>query len=142
MNTRPPPVTKGPPFPVVDPRRSGSRTPFSSGWLRIVALPSPSGTCQPIVPLFRSIAVSVVYGGLVTGIGPSRLAWSGGAVSFEYSTSRNGFDPSFLPTRFTYGVVSARTMRKPVSASHAAPPQFAPPPLDGRCSVPRNPFGV
>src|SRR5215216_7090752 len=142
MNTRPPRVTSAPPRLFGDPRRSGSAIPFRRGWFRTEGSPSPSGTFHAISPLLRSSAVRTAYGGDVSGR-PSTFASSPPRANLlEYGPSTSASDPSFLPIRFTPIPRVARTKRYPVSGSNAAPPQFAPPPCPGRCSVPATEGGV
>src|SRR5262245_63648950 len=59
-------VTSVPMRPPPRPVR-GICTPFSAGEFLTTSGVSPCGTCQAIVPLFRSIAVMRPYGGLMSG---------------------------------------------------------------------------
>src|SRR5262249_35354122 len=143
INTSPLLVTIAPPRLVGEPRRSGSLTPFRSGWLRIVELPSPNGTFQAISPLFRSIAVNTAHGGDTNGKPPDKLALSPPrAKTFEYSTATRGSEPLFFPMRFNPTPLAPLTNKYPLYGSNAAPPQLAPPPCEGRCKVPASDGGV
>src|SRR4029077_1503760 len=138
MNTSPLLVTIAPPWLLGDPRRSGNVTPLSNGLLRSDGLPSPSGIFHAISPFVRSSAVSTAYGGELSGM-PRRLISSAPrANTLEYSGSTSESVPSFLATRLRPIECAARTNRNPVSGSNAAPPQLAPPPCDGLCSVPSS----
>src|SRR3954454_11256504 len=142
MNSRPLAVTIAPPLLSGLPRRSGSLTPESSGFLLTAPLPSPAGTCHAIVPVFRFTALNVAYGGFTIGTPPSLLGGAGAPNMFEYGTSTSGSEPSLAATRTTAVAFEARTNSRPDARSNAAPPQFDPPPLPGRMIVPRRDGGV
>src|SRR6188768_1196995 len=142
MNTRPLAVTIAPPLLSGLPRRSGSITPDSNGLFLTAPEPSPAGTCHAIVPVFRFTALNVAYGGFTIGRPPSLLGGAGATNMFEYGTSTSGSEPSLAATRTTAVAFDARTNNRPEAASNAAPPQFDPPPVPGRMSVPRRDGGV
>src|SRR5438132_5454725 len=113
------------------------------------SLPFPKGTRQLNSPRFRSIAVSVAYGGFWSGRPSMNVAlteklWPPPTYSAS-DNDANGFllvALSILPALVICTLSDDLTYRRPVSGSHAAPPQFAPPTAVGRCSVPSSDGGV
>src|ERR1700678_3898709 len=110
----------------------------------------PTGDCQRIFPALRSTATNAPHGGLLHGIprgdiATTRVIAKGAPSCGPNSTPGGGLKPSASAPGINFTIINARLgvgVRIWLTGSNAAPPQFTPPPVIGKISVPFVEGGV